>query len=136
MFDANAATAQEVFDYVIGHLVSQGKQSIQMEGGESCAYRGDNGAKCAVGVLIPDEVYNDVMEGDSVDGLIENFPRECMITGIKKHKDILNSLQNMHDSFSAWQNQDSFSRKAQHIADLYNLTVPEIAYTYQPKTKE
>lgn len=136
MFDANAATAQEVFDYVIGHLVSQGKQSIQMEGREPCAYRGDNGLKCAVGVLISDEVYNDGMEGNSVDGLIKKFPRECLITGIIKHKDILDDLQHMHDSLSTWQNQDSFSHAAQRIADLYNLTVPEIAYTYQPKTKE
>ena len=136
MFDAIIASEQEVFDYVIGHLSSQGKQSIRMEEFEFCAYRGANGAKCAVGVLIPDEFYNDGMEGDCVDGLIENFPRECLITGIIKHKNILNSLQNMHDSLSTWQNQDSFSYEAQRIADLYNLTIPEIAYTYQPKTKE
>ena len=135
MFDANAATAQEVFDYVIGHLVRQGGRSVSASGTD-CRYRGSDGSKCAVGVLIPDEVYNDVMEGDSVGGLIENFPRECLITGIKKHKDILNGLQNMHDSISTWQNQDIFSHGAQRIADFYNLTVPEIAYTYQPKTKE
>ena len=135
MFDANAATAQEVFDYVIGHLVSQGGQSVSAFCSD-CRYRGSDGSKCAVGFLIPNELYVWRMEGNSIIGLCKDFPDLCAKTGIKKHKDILNGLQHMHDSVSTWQNQDSFFHEAQRIADLHNLTVPEIAYTYQPKTKE
>jgi len=135
MFDSNAANTQEVFDYVIGQLVRQGGRSVSASGTD-CRYRGSDGSKCAVGFLIPDELYVWRMEGDSISGLCEHFPDLCAKAGIKKHKDILNGLQYMHDSLSTWQNQDSFSHKARRIADLYNLTVPEIAYTYQPKAKE
>jgi hypothetical protein len=135
MFDANAATAQEVFDYVIGQLVCQGGRSVSASGTD-CRYRGSDGRKCAVGFLIPDELYVWRMEGDSISGLCGHFPDLCAKSGIKKHNDILNGLQHMHDSLSTWQNQDSFSHKTRRIADLYNLTVPEIAYTYQPKAKE
>lgn len=37
------------------------------DGGDMiCRYRGDNGAKCAVGVLIPDERYEPRFEGNTV----------------------------------------------------------------------
>ena len=52
---------QEVYDKVKSHLLSQGRKSLDARG--KCAYRGDNGAMCAVGVLIPDDMYNRGMEG-------------------------------------------------------------------------
>ena len=135
MFDSSIASEQEVFDYVIGHLVRQGSRSVSA-GGTDCRYRGSDGSKCAVGCLIPDELYVWRMEWSSLSGLCEHFPDVCAKTGIKRHNDILKCLQHMHDSPSTWQNQDSFSYQARRIADLYNLTVPEIANTYQPKAKE
>ena len=46
---------QEIFDRVCRHLATQGKRSIECKAGSSvCRYRGPNGLKCAVGILIPD----------------------------------------------------------------------------------
>lgn len=59
-------TAQEIFDKVTTHLLTQNRQSrkdIFNTGYESCAYRGDDGLMCAVGVLIPDELYDPRFEG-------------------------------------------------------------------------
>lgn len=56
-------TEQEIFDKVKSHLLSQGKKSFQ---GISCAYRGDDGLKCAIGCLISDENYSSSLEGWTV----------------------------------------------------------------------
>ena len=49
-------TEQEAFNKVWEHFVAN-KQPRSVKG-SSCAYRGDNGTKCAVGVLIPDVLYD------------------------------------------------------------------------------
>jgi hypothetical protein len=64
-------TDQEIFDTVAKHLIAQGKQSLlpQVAGDSEyngCAYRGENGTKCAIGCLIPDELYNPIIENTSV----------------------------------------------------------------------
>jgi len=82
-------TLQEVFDIVSNHLLTQGKMSVGIDG--FCAYRGENGMKCAAGVLIPDDQYKPAMEGIRWvylvnRGLIEN-----------KFKHEIGELQNIHD---------------------------------------
>lgn len=65
-------TNQEIFDIVAKHLLTQKvKSECVLNPGTvyshvSCRYRGDNGRKCAAGVLMPDALYNDVLEGWSV----------------------------------------------------------------------
>lgn len=62
------ATHQQIFDQVARHLLTQKKKSLSDQfsrGGSSqiCAYRGDEGRKCAAGVLIGDSEYDCSMEG-------------------------------------------------------------------------
>lgn len=54
-------TQQEIFDAVLGHLRKQGKASVNDM--DLCQYRGPGGASCAVGCLIPDELYDPLIEG-------------------------------------------------------------------------
>lgn len=55
----------EQFDKVANHLIKQGKRSLALDGaGWVCAYRGEGGAKCAIGVIIPDELYGEHLEGN------------------------------------------------------------------------
>ena len=60
-------TPQEVFDTVVAALVKQGRKSLAENGDPSiskdCRYRGDDGLKCAIGHLIPDDEYAEWMEG-------------------------------------------------------------------------
>lgn len=56
---------QIAFDLIVNHLRKQGKRSMRRdsEGRLGCAYRGDDGSKCAIGVLIPDSDYLPSFEG-------------------------------------------------------------------------
>jgi len=45
---------QAVFDKVAKHLLKQNKQSAD---GSSCQYRSSTGLKCAIGCLIPENLY-------------------------------------------------------------------------------
>lgn len=60
---------QEIFNIVWNGLKSQGFEQSMMNHylwGETCAYRGDNGCKCAAGWLIPDEEYDFRREGSGI----------------------------------------------------------------------
>lgn len=65
-------SAQEVFDYVATHLLTQNERSIlsyddteyfEDENIIGCMYRGENGLKCAAGCLMSDEEYKPEWEG-------------------------------------------------------------------------
>jgi len=55
---------QEVFNTVAKHLLTQNAKAQGTSG--TCSYRGENDTKCAVGVLIKDEVYSPSIEGGNV----------------------------------------------------------------------
>lgn len=93
--------AQEIFDKVLAHLRAQGKQSTA---GGVCAYRSPEGNMCAVGCLIPDELYDPIIEdvgvgwldnkeapgGRVLDSIIDTL-------GISEHVGLLRNLQRAHD---------------------------------------
>ena len=86
------ATAQEVFDHVVNHLLTQNKQSLSPDyGGVSCLYRGENGLKCGAGCIIADDEYNPKLEGRSWGTLVEekNVP--------VNHRYLIAALQSVHD---------------------------------------
>lgn len=70
-------TKQEAFDKVWNHFITNdGPQSITIVG--SCLYRLDRDPKspirCAAGVLIPDELYEQEMEGSTSNTVILKYP--------------------------------------------------------------
>ena len=65
---------QVVFDIVCERLAEQKNRSVD-SAEQVCAYRGDNGVKCAIGHLIPDSIYNKYMEKVSVPYLCLNGMR-------------------------------------------------------------
>lgn len=90
-------TLQEIFDKVAHHLLTQNKRAT----GESdtfCMYRTPEGLKCAVGCLIPDELYNKKIEGKSIGTLF----LECVLPGIEntaKSCTLLWELRRLHDNY-------------------------------------
>lgn len=92
MFDIHSASAQEVFDFVLGKLREQKVQARNVYN-TVCAYRGAGGCKCAVGWLIPDEVYSEQMEGNRVGAL-------ALEGGFEEHMDLLIQLQYAHDAMT------------------------------------
>jgi hypothetical protein len=97
------ATAQEVFDQVVKHLLEQGKRSFKLDvdGDEFCLYRGSKGLKCAAGCLISDSEYKDDMEGRGWRNLVNiGYASDA-------HIDLIACLQAVHDKkeLSTWREE-------------------------------
>lgn len=90
---AFAPTVQRIAE----HLAAQRKVAIQ---GEHCAYRSTDGAMCAVGCLIPDELYESRMERAAADEVLRECPEILDAIGIDSHLavDVLGRFQRYHDS--------------------------------------
>jgi hypothetical protein len=88
---------QQVFNTVVQHLLSQREASETTHDGETCcAYRGDGGLKCAIGALIPDEIYKNSFEGQTLAYLLtDNSGLEELFDGVDTQ--LLFDLQNVHD---------------------------------------
>ena len=89
-------TLHETFDTVSAHLLSQNERCQNEE--EVCAYRGDNGLMCAVGVLIKDDAFDekcnlDLLGLSGVNLMLEN---SGINTGTKSMS-LLHALQTVHD---------------------------------------
>jgi hypothetical protein len=106
------ATAQEVFDQIALHLITQGKRS---ERANYCAYKSKGGLKCAAGCLISDDEYNPGLESlNWLDLMVKKMvPNE--------HGGLILELQNIHDrgSVSNWPVQ------LKTLASIHNLEVPQ-----------
>lgn len=103
---------QEVFDRVVNHLRSQGGPAVDWQ--EGCQYKTYDGKKCAAGCLIPDELYNAIIEGKSWREVAEylNITSEC-------DQILIRELQKAHDQ-AIWLDDINVSLK--HIADTFGLT--------------
>lgn len=104
------ATAQEVFDQVAKHLLTQMRKSFRsFKGAEYCVYRGDDGLKCAAGCLIADDEYDESsMERRSWYG-IGAVPND--------HSDLIRELQIVHDEcdVSIW------AERLNYVASCWQL---------------
>ena len=94
---------QEAFDLAVKHLYFQGERSYDYNK-QFCTYRNSNGTRCAVGALIPDELYSKEMETKDIGQLINNN------VSIKKYfedveKYLLVDLQDIHDSQHNWNSE-------------------------------
>lgn len=89
----STTSSQEVFDTVAKHLLTQKSKSVMdFHGIPSCAYRGENGTKCAAGCLISDEEYNAAWEQSSwhVLNMAGSVPTHHLL--------LIKHLQTVHDS--------------------------------------
>lgn len=94
---------QAFFDFIAEHLLRQGKRSETPESTvykRKCAYRGEDGLKCAVGAILPDKLYRSEYE-DSDAGL---FNKMMAHYGIAEGSPLANDwvallldLQRVHD---------------------------------------
>lgn len=128
-------TPQEVFDTVVAALVKQGRKSLAENGDPSiskdCRYRGDDGLKCAIGHLIPDDEYAEWMEGMGTTTLLLELESRDMrglsiYALIDEHNDMLGNLQECHDTsddedFVA-EFLDAARREATHFHLDWNFT--------------
>ena len=99
------ASAQEVFDQVATHLLTQNKRSlfVRQIGTDtvmtaSCRYKADN-LRCAAGCLISDEEYNITCEGNDWTGVLNLYMFEYDAFPLcDAHKQLVLCLQRIHDA--------------------------------------
>lgn len=120
-------TLQEMYDKAATHLLLQGKRCAvsNANGFFSCRYRGPEGSMCAVGALIPDEMYDERYEGIAADNLLFKVP------GLAQHlmgstigddtlyhvARLLSNLQHIHDRTPP----EDWKRQLDGLADRMNL---------------
>ena len=127
-------TQQEIFDTVLAHLRKQGEAAVNGAGG--CMYRGLGGTACAVGCLIPDELYDplienvgstQIMEGHLPYGRERDGPKLLPIMArIAKHLgaehwDLLQELQDAHDYHLADHGLPAWEGRMRSIALDFSL---------------
>jgi hypothetical protein len=88
-------SAQEVFDIVVNHLFTQGRPAY--DGVQGCMYRAPDGLRCAVGVLIPDDLYDPEFETNSSDKVIHDLFKSGLADW-REHEKLLIALQDAHDN--------------------------------------
>lgn len=109
---------QEILNTVYKHLKTQGEPAIDSEG--VCTYRTYSGLKCAIGCLIPDNIYNPVFEGRGVIALYKENLLEPIFPGITEEEiAFLHRMQEIHDSFF-----DTLDEKFKTLCEDYDLEFP------------
>ena len=94
----SAMTDQQVVDTVGAHLVKQGVMSVDARG--DCVYRDAYGNECAIGCLIPDELYDPEMENIAIDHKkMSHFHGINDYLGLHSPSRVLllSKLQSLHD---------------------------------------
>lgn len=116
-------TAQQIFDRSFLHLWKQNGQALN---DCFCAYRTRDKKMCAVGCLIPDDVYHGDMEGKLAVNLI-HFPGISGLFGTDL--EFLNDVQKVHDYFRESQTDTFRDYLVFHyrlLADMFDLSVSVI----------
>lgn len=121
-------TKQQIFNLVVEGFAKQGELAFDTTAG-ICVYRTSKGSKCAIGMLIPDELYSKRIEYNGVDSLLADAfykglsPRSLSIVGEhlysllnvnsyeEKDHDVtkfFSALQNVHDSMASDSWEDTY----------------------------
>lgn len=105
-------TKQEHFDKVANHLLTQNKKALDKTG--KCVYRAPDGTKCAIGCLIPDELYSPKLESrlvfqDIFDPIFGHLTYE--------ERNMLDDLQHVHDK----SNVENWKEDLRNLANRWNL---------------
>ena len=103
---------QETFDTVVAGARTQGCKSM-LDG--KCKFRGDNGTKCFVGMLIPDEEYDPSFDSALIPRVYDRCP------SLQQHDaQMLGQLQSIHDQTPVDQWEDEFKRFAERTGLRYD----------------
>lgn len=122
---------QDLFTQAVQGVIHQGGPSVDDNG--LCQYHAPNGRKCAVGHVIPVNVYIKEMEGKDIIGVLRHCPGSirCETTTL----DMLYDLQRAHDDLAEYAVRSSteseadfvkrFREAAEQVANKYGLEMPE-----------
>lgn len=111
---------QEIVNTVYKHLKAQGKQALDSDW--NCAYRTASGLKCAIGCLIPDALYTNLIETKLVSSLFKiGFLQKVFPDITEEDVLFLSQLQRIHDY-----DFNSLDFEFQKLCVRYKLEFPDI----------
>lgn len=111
---------QRAFDIALAGLRQQGRKCTTAEG--DCVYRGPDGLKCGVGMLIPDKRYVPELEGKAA--FNEAVLRAAGLDN--RQRQFLDDLQNeLHDALGP--RLGGLEKAARRFAAHYCLTYTELS---------
>jgi hypothetical protein len=117
-------TNQDLLDTVVNALLKQGCVSVASSSSSAnCLYRGLNGTKCAIGHLIPDELYTEDLEFGGIRSLFHSRTHLKVLqeAGIAHLSlDFLSLLQAAHDT-DMRDGKEFYSARMRNIAHEYRL---------------
>lgn len=133
---------QKYFDKIVRHLLTQGERAAYVNpdnDSQNCRYRIEQGGKtmkCAIGCMIPDELYLEGMEGKSIMALGNAYPvlhpllSAGWVTAWGEKRagsmESLNAkLQTIHDEVSP----ELWELQLRSLADQFCLTFPNLEAT-------
>lgn len=130
-------TLQEMFDKAVGGIKQQGRLSKDTDPHDKlavCRYRmpDDPAVRCAVGHLIPDEMYDPAMECRNAEAVLSGFPEVALHLGIREPSDadqttkMLLQLQFAHDDSD---DVGEFLARAASLARQFMLDAKECEVT-------
>ena len=123
-------TKQEVYDIVMDHLWHQNKQAGKQEPDLayfSCLYRAPDGSKCAIGCLIPDELYDPVFESNDIDYMMDHIngdDQNQFYSFLDRNHHLLMELQLVHDEYKSSHHgsfREYLIEASENIADQFGL---------------
>lgn len=125
--------AQQLFGTSALHLLTQNAKSVGIvNGAQSCQLHSKDGRRCAIGCLIPRDLYSSTLEGSSIldilaaaGGSTKFSDMEVQLTnrqavyfsGWLGQEDLLYELQCTHDAFEV----EEWTERLQRIAKKYSL---------------
>lgn len=133
------STPQEVFDFVVNHLYTQGQPAMAgiTNDLDWCTYRSPKGLTCAVGCLLTDQEYKPDFEKRGIWALAKGEVEAGIPTLVNeaggfyaRHVSLLMSLQDVHDQTSrpaGKYNLEDLAEAFKRVAIKYNLTFKEPA---------
>ncbi len=107
---------QEILDRVVEHAKLGVKSTRNGFGRKACAYRGDNGSKCFVGLFIPDNKYHHRLEDLGIQELFWDLGLDIGYSG----RVLLTDLRSIHDCYEPTEWRIALSETARQYALQFN----------------
>lgn len=111
--EANKTTVkfnQSHFDKIVSHALNMKKKAVS---GRRCFYRTEDGHRCFIGALIPDEVYTEDMEFLRPSDALSK-------AGIAIDKGLASEIQSVHDEYLMDRWEDELKEIARRHGFIFN----------------
>lgn len=133
-------TKQDVFQHLYDHFVRDEapwgmgymQDAVDFQPRMVCKYFGVDGARCAVGLFLPDVPYKMVVNQTPLPRLVHDyFPSELNVQGVLNPLGFWSRLQAVHDYNARDDKRDGFARDLLTIAEEHGITIQKGTHAAQ-----